>query len=78
MDACPGGEIAAIDAIFHFVARNPPSIAIAGGVLMWLVGSLQQALGMGGQALLGPAPWVFGAGVVLQVLWLVLVPISRG
>ncbi len=60
----------AVEAVFKFIAKNPPSIAIAGGILMWLVGSLQQTLGMSGQTLLGPAPWVFGAGVVLQVLWL--------
>jgi hypothetical protein len=59
----------AIEAVFSFMARNPPSIMIAGGILLYLVGSAQQAI-FGGSDLLGPAPWIIVGGFVLQVLWL--------
>ena len=59
----------AIEAVFQFFAKNPPSILIAGGILLYLVGSVQKGLG-GGSDLLGVAPWLIGAGFVLQVLWL--------
>jgi len=61
-----------IKAIFEFFANNPPSIAIAGGVLMWLIGSLMKASGYGGDELLYWAPIVFFAGVLLQLAWLFL------
>ena len=67
-----------ISAAFTFVARNPPSIAIAGGILMWLVGSLLKAVNGGGGDLIAWAPWAFFGGIVLQLLWLIFVPSSRG
>ncbi len=67
-----GGERTIIEAIFEFAAKNPPTFLIGGGVLMYVLGSLQQLVGANGGALLGPAPWLIGGGFVLQVLWLVL------
>ncbi|MFQ5910203.1 MAG: hypothetical protein ACE5IJ_05715 [Thermoplasmata archaeon] len=58
--------------MFKFVARNPPTIAMLGGVLMWLVCASLEASGSDGSILIGPAPWVFAAGVALQILWLFL------
>jgi hypothetical protein len=61
-----------IAAVFKFFARNPPSIAIAGAVLMWLVASMYQALGQASAAatLNAYAPWVFFGGLALQIAWL--------
>ena len=54
-----------IKAIFEIVADNPPSIAIAIGGLMLLVGYPSQIQG------LVIAGWIFFfVGVLLQVLWL--------
>jgi len=62
-----------ISAIFHFFARNPPSIAIAGGVLMWILGTI---LGFNYSNFINPllewAPTVFFSGVILQILWLIV------
>jgi len=60
-----------VSAVFEFFAKNPPSIAIAGAILMWITGSLMQPTGSG-QELLTWAPLVFVAGIVLQVAWLFL------
>ena len=67
-----------IEAVFKFFAKNPPSIAMAGAILMWVVASLFQALGQTSAAapLYAYAPWVFLAGVVLQLAWLLL-PLIR-
>lgn len=70
-----------INAIFHFFARNPPSIAIAGGILMWILGTLFGLLyGEFINPLLEWAPTVFFSGIILQVIWLIvryLFPIKR-
>jgi len=49
-----------ISAIFKIVASNPPSIAMAGGILLML----------SGQTELGTS--VFYTGAILQGLWLAL------
>jgi len=49
-----------IDAIFDFIADNPPSIAIAGGILLYLFGHTEFGV------------IAFFSGVVLQILWLIL------
>ena len=54
-----------IEAIFEIFADNPPSIAIALGGLMLLIGYPSNIEG------LVVAGWIFFlAGVILQVLWL--------
>jgi len=49
-----------LEVILKFVATNPPSIALAGGILLMLTGNAE----LGKQ--------VFTTGVGLQVLWLVV------
>ena len=49
-----------LDVIFKLITINPPSIAMAGGVLLMLMGDVE----LGKQ--------IFTVGVVLQVLWLLL------
>ena len=54
-----------IEAIFEIFADNPPSIAIAIGGLMLLIGYTAEIQG------LITAGWVFFFfGVILQILWL--------
>lgn len=60
-----GKKMSWIEAIFKIFADNPPSIAIALGGLMLLIGYPSQIQG------LVTAGWVFFfAGVLLQILWL--------
>jgi hypothetical protein len=62
-----------ISAVFHFFARNPPSIAIAGGILMWILGTIMGFMyGNFINPLLEWAPTVFFSGIVLQVIWLIV------
>jgi hypothetical protein len=49
-----------LDVIFKLIAANPPSIAMAGGVLLMLMGDVELE------------KQFFTVGVVLQVLWLLL------
>lgn len=59
----------AIEIIFQFIARNPPSIAILGGIMLWLIGSL---MGMSDLVFWGTVAFV--CGFILQVLWIFFVP----
>jgi hypothetical protein len=60
-----------IDAIFKFMAKNPPSIAIAGAILMWIIAAFMKGAGLqGGNQLDFWAPFVFIGGCVLQIYWL--------
>ena len=62
-----------IKAIFNFIAKNPPSILILGGILFILLGALMIPINHeGSMILLGWAPWLIGLGVLLQILWLFL------
>jgi hypothetical protein len=45
-------------AAFHFIAKNPPAMLIAGGILIYIVGNH----GFGGLLIV--------LGFILQVLWL--------
>jgi len=49
-----------ISAIFKIIASNPPSIAIAGGILLMLSGQTESGT------------MVFYTGAILQGLWLAL------
>ena len=49
-----------IEAVFEIVAKNPPSIAMAGGVLLMLTGNNDTGM------------TVFSVGAVLQGIWLAL------
>lgn len=53
--------------IMHFIAKNPPSILILGGILFGLIGGFSNiAFFVNG--------WVplLVAGIVLQIIWMVL------
>lgn len=60
-------------AIIRIMARNPPSISIAGGVVLHLsaisVCSLSEELA---KSLMGTATTLVILGVFLQVLWLIM------
>lgn len=45
-------------AYFSFIARNPPSLLIAGGILLYILGEH------------GTATFLIFLGVILQILWL--------
>ena len=61
----------AIEAVFEIIADNPPSICIALGGLMVLIGYLSPILE------LVSAGWIFFiAGIILQILWLFRKPIA--
>lgn len=49
-----------LEILFKFIVTNPPSIAMAGGILLMLTGNIE----LGKQ--------IFTAGVGLQVLWLAM------
>ena len=62
-----------VEAVFEFVAENPPTMMIAGGILFILLSAMMGPFDPTGAAMLsGWAPWLVGGGVILQVLWLVL------
>ncbi len=60
-----------IDTFFDFIADNPPSIAIAGAILMWIIAAFMKGAGLqGADDLFFWAPFVFIGGIALQVYWL--------
>jgi hypothetical protein len=62
-----------IEAVFEFVAENPPTIMIAGGILFVLVSVVVGPFDPTDAGLLTSwAPWLVGGGFALQVAWLVL------
>ena len=62
-----------VEAVFGFVARNPPTAMIVGGILCLVLSALMGPFNPSGAATLGgAAPWLVGGGFVLQVLWLLL------
>lgn len=64
-------EIINIEAIFNFIADNPPSIAIAGAILMWLFAATMRGLNLhGADNLEFWSPIVFLCGIGLQIGWL--------
>ena len=56
-----------IDAVFKIIAKNPPSIAIAGGILMMILGNL-----LTNPELSSDGRLVFFVGVLLQIGWLAM------
>ena len=60
-----------IDGIFEFFANNPPSIAIAGAILMWILAAFMKGASLQGSSELDFwSPYVFIGGCALQVFWL--------
>jgi hypothetical protein len=62
-----------VEAVFEFVAENPPTVMIAGGILFVLLSAFMGPFDPADASLLASwAPWLVGGGVILQILWLVL------
>jgi hypothetical protein len=62
-----------IEAVFEFIANNPPSILLAGGILIFLLGISVSGFNPGqGDAMIKFAYVCIILGVILQVLWLIL------
>lgn len=51
--------------VMNFIAKNPPSIFILGGLLGWILGGLT-----GIKVFLDNWWWILMAGFFLQILWL--------
>ena len=68
-----GGDSTTIEAVFEFVAENPPTAMILGGILFVVLSAFMGPFDPAGASMLASwAPWLIGGGVVLQILWLVL------
>lgn len=62
-----------IEAIFQFVAENPPTALIVGGILFITLSVLTITIDPSTTEFLRTAgSWSIGLGVLLQALWLVL------
>ncbi len=62
-----------VEAVFKFVANNPPSALIAGGILFAVLSVITAPFDPSSTEFLrGYAPWMIGGGFILQVVWLVL------
>jgi hypothetical protein len=60
-----------IEAIFKFIAKHPAMALVTGGILFVLLGAVLEPIQKESSSiLLGWAPWLFAAGIILQVLWL--------
>ena len=61
----------AVAALFKFIAKNPPSLLIAGGILLIIVGFLGSPISPTmGEDLINWGKLVTIIGVALQVLWM--------
>ena len=61
-----------IEAIFEFVADNPPTAMIVGGVLLIVLSLLTAVVDPSTTEFLrNVGLWLIGGGFLLQVLWLV-------
>ena len=68
-----GMIVMSLEAIFKFIAENPPTALVVGGILFFLVGAFFAPVSpITANILLSVAPWLIGLGVVLQILWLFL------
>jgi len=58
--------------VFKFIAKHPAMALIVGGILFVLIGALlDPVIPETSNILLGWAPWLFGAGIILQILWII-------
>ncbi|HIH14131.1 MAG TPA: hypothetical protein HA224_02650 [Nanoarchaeota archaeon] len=56
-----------ITTAFSFVAKNPATMLIAGGILALVLGSMLSV-----QPLQAAWPWLIGIGVAVHIVWLFL------
>lgn len=62
-----------IEAIFEFIAKNPPSILIAGGILCFILGALISPTNPeSARQLTDFGMWLVGLGIVLHIIWLIV------
>jgi len=60
-----------IEAIFEFIAENPPMALICGGILCLILGAIIYPFYTAtANILLSWVPWLLGGGFILQILWL--------
>ena len=69
----PNIVVLEIEAVFEFVAENPPTAMIAWGILFVILFVLLRPFSPSdANVLVGLAPWLVSAGVAIHVAWLVL------
>jgi len=62
-----------IETIFEFVAENPPTAMVVGGILFVLISIVTASIDPGTTEFLrNLAIWMIIGGAILQVLWLIL------
>jgi len=60
-----------IEALFEFIAENPPMALICGGILCLILGAISYPFYSEiANILLSWVPWLIGGGFILQILWL--------
>jgi len=60
-----------IEALFEFIAENPPMALICGGILCLILGAISFPFyPETANILLSWVPWLIGGGFILQILWL--------
>jgi len=62
-----------ISAVFEFIAENPPTAMIVGGILLVLISILTAPFDVSTTEFLrNLAIWLIAGGFILQILWLIL------
>jgi len=62
-----------VSAIFEFIAENPPTAMIVGGVLLIALSIFTAPFDIGTTEFLrNVALWLIGGGFILQIIWLIL------
>lgn len=62
-----------ISAIFEFIAENPPTAMIVGGILLVIISIVTASFDPDTTSFLrNLAIWLIGGGFILQILWLIL------
>jgi len=62
-----------VSSVFEFIAENPPTALIVGGVLLIVLSIFTAPIDPNTTEFLrNTAPWLIGGGFALQVLWLIL------
>lgn len=60
-----------LEAIFEFICEHPPMALVSGGILCLILSALLRPFyQLSSEILLAWVPWLIGAGIILQILWL--------